>query len=43
LLNDAKEMLTEFEQLIADVNYDEAKQLKRDLIQKIKEIFKSIS
>ncbi len=43
LLNDAKEMLTEFEQLIADVNYDEAKQLKRDLTQKIKEIFKSIS
>lgn len=43
LLNDAKEMLTEFEQLIADVNYDETKQLKRDLTQKIKEIFKSIS
>ncbi len=43
LLNDAKEMLTEFEQLVADVNYDESKQLKRDLTQKIKEIFKSIS
>jgi len=43
LLNDAKEMLTEFEQLIADGNHDEAKQLKIDLTQKIKGLYKSIS
>jgi len=43
LLNEAKEMRAEFEQLIADGNHDEAKQLKLDLIQKIKELYKSIS
>jgi len=43
LLNDAKEMLTEFQQLIADGNHNEAKQLKLDLTQKIKELYKSIS
>lgn len=42
-LNDAKQMLYDFEQLIADGNYDEAKRLKHELTQKIRELYKSTS
>ena len=43
LLAEAKQMLTEFEQLIADGNYHDAKELKRALTDKIKELYKSLS
>ncbi len=43
LLNEAKGMLTEFEQLIADGNYKDAKELKRALTDKIRQLYKSLS
>lgn len=43
LLAEAKEMLKEFEQLIADGKYDNAKELKRELTDKIKQLYKSLS
>ncbi|HSB50054.1 MAG TPA: hypothetical protein VLC72_01810, partial [Nitrosopumilaceae archaeon] len=42
LLNDAKQMLSDFELLVADGNYDEAEQLKDELTQKIRELYSSI-
>ena len=43
LLEKAKRMLSEFEQLISDGNYHDAKELKRTLTDKIKELYKSLS
>lgn len=43
LLNDARQMLSEFELLIADDNYSEAEQLKDELTQKIRELYTSIN
>ncbi|MFB5597881.1 MAG: hypothetical protein ACE5RJ_02535 [Nitrosopumilaceae archaeon] len=43
LLADAKQMLTEFEELIADGKYQDAKELKRALTDKIKQIYKSLT
>ena len=43
LLAEAKQMLIEFEELIADGKYQDAKVLKRALTDKIKEIYKSLS
>lgn len=42
LLSDARQMLSDFELLIADGNYEEAKQVQDDLTQKIREIYTSI-
>jgi flagellin-specific chaperone FliS len=43
LLSDARQMLSDLELLIADRNYDEAKQLKDELTQKIRELYTSIN
>lgn len=42
LLKEAEDMLKEFEQLIADGNYTDAKELKITLTDKIKQLYKSI-
>lgn len=43
-LNNARQILSDFEQLIADGNYgEEAKRLKHELTQKIRELYKSTS
>lgn len=42
LLNDARQILSDFELLIADGNYDEAEDLKDKLTQKIRELYTSI-
>jgi hypothetical protein len=42
LLSEARQMLANFEQLIADGSYDEAKQLRAELTEKIRELYKSI-
>jgi flagellin-specific chaperone FliS len=43
LLAEVKQMLAEFKQLLADENYHDAKELKRTLTDKIKELYKSLS
>jgi len=42
-LNDARDMLSSYEQQIADGNYDKAKKLKNELTQLIREIYNATS